>query len=339
MLLASVPAIGDCEPCSPSKEVILWAGQDTEVGDVTVWHDNENIMVLFTIDAAGWRITESQVHVATSLAGIPQTKPDKNGNTSPKIGKFNYSDPDESTSTSHKYIIDMDDIEGFVLGSTCLWIATHAVVKKGCGDETQEETAWGEGEDFGKNWAMYFVWKPCPKVLIMPTGMVSVKATQASGWAGMDSTLSGYFNTYLSAGGNSYVPIGNYIGWCVDSVYTIGSSTQSAYLYSSLDPFLGTHFPAGDDRWDQEWDKINYMLNHKEKTATTNYDAGSFQNAIWSYTNGLSIVGDADAQALVADAEANGVGYLPGSGDWVAIIVYIPHLTTKIQLTIIEVDP
>ena len=125
----------------------LMAGQNIKVGDVSVWNDADHLYVKYeTTD--GWYLIESHVHFATSLDGIPQTI----GNPIP--GKFDYKmehDPEVS-----KYTYEMD-LNGLEPGT--VYIATHAdvVLLNQKGKIIQEETAWGDGEDFpGDNWATYF---------------------------------------------------------------------------------------------------------------------------------------------------------------------------------------
>ena len=160
-------------------ESTLYAGQEFEVGTVSVWDDGEYLHVIYNT-TGDWVLTETHLAVATALDGIPQTK---KGNPIP--GKFPYqccydgsewvflikddgapgaiccADGDtNATLTEVEYIIPLSEIgEGEDYCGELLFIAAHAVVQKRIGDEIiQEETAWGDkGLDFpGKNWATYF---------------------------------------------------------------------------------------------------------------------------------------------------------------------------------------
>lgn len=125
-----------------------------DVGEVIAWNDEDFLYVTYnTTD--DWYITETHLHVADSLEGIPQTK---KGNPIP--GQFDYGDEYDYDDgmTTVTYTIPWTWSPG-----TTLYIAAHAVVQKLIGyDEEgnpiyQIETAWGDGEDFpGKNWATYF---------------------------------------------------------------------------------------------------------------------------------------------------------------------------------------
>ena len=130
--------------CAVTTQLI--AGQYYDVGDVSV--SLENGVLTVTYQTVGdWFITETHVAVASSKLQIPQTK---SGN--PKIGRFGnetYHDPEVQTFT---YSIPWTD-------GTPIYIATHAVVQEidATGVVLAEETAWGNGESFGKNWSMCFV--------------------------------------------------------------------------------------------------------------------------------------------------------------------------------------
>jgi hypothetical protein len=131
-----------------------------------------------------------------------------------------------------------------------------------------------------------------------------------------------------------------YVGWCVDlvGVVTRGSPGYPVLLYSSLSP-LSPALPAA--LASIPWDQINYILNHKTGSGT------DIQEAIWYFVNGNAwptssqlpgwpypLPPTTNAQDMVDDALANGVGYVPGPGEIVAVIC-VPT-DTAVQYTIIE---
>ena len=124
-----------------------------DVGNVTVCNDEENIYVNFAT-TGDWCITETHLHVATSVDGIPQTK---NGN--PKPGKFDYSTEHESCVNEYTYEIPFSCEPG-----TEVFIGAHAKVQVEVEEPgkmtTHKKTAWGEGEEFNddRNWAMYITY-------------------------------------------------------------------------------------------------------------------------------------------------------------------------------------
>ncbi len=124
----------------------LIAGRHIDVGEVLVWNDSDHLYVKYTT-SKHWCLTETHLHVATSLKGIPQTK---KGNPIP--GKFEYKSYLNPCAEELLYKIPLDPHWEC---DTVLYVAAQAVVRKGC----RSESAWGEGYDFpGKNWAMYFTY-------------------------------------------------------------------------------------------------------------------------------------------------------------------------------------
>jgi hypothetical protein len=94
----------------------LLAGQTLDVGDVLVWNDGGYLYVKYIVDAEYWCLTETHLHVATSLEGIPQKK----GNPPP--GQFDYKSEHDCV-TDYTYKIPLTwDVD------TQLFIAAHAVV-------------------------------------------------------------------------------------------------------------------------------------------------------------------------------------------------------------------
>jgi len=128
--------------------------------------------------------------------------------------------------------------------------------------------------------------------------------------------------------------VGNnaYLAWCVqihnESVPDNGS--QSGTLVDIASPSLPAPF-AG-----MPWDQIDYILNHKQGTPL------DVQYAIWFFTdhfdtNYFSPDTTPAAVAMVQDAQANGVGYVPGPLDVkIAAIVWADPNT---QAAILEVPP
>jgi hypothetical protein len=157
LMILAVPAFAAV--CGTPTVTTLYAGQTINAGTVRVTNDASNLYVEFST-ANGWQLTESHLAIATSLAGIPQTK---SGN--PKIGNFPYKRTYSPPVTSDVYTFSLDQLavslglDRFTCGSTSLVIAAHAVVAQfdGSGGVTSRETGWGAGTGFpGANWATYF---------------------------------------------------------------------------------------------------------------------------------------------------------------------------------------
>ena len=121
-----------------------------------------------------------------------------------------------------------------------------------------------------------------------------------------------------------------YLAWCAEDNGVAPASL--ATLYDSTDT---ANLPAGINT--QPWDKVNYVLNHKGSATVQD-----IQIAIWILTYGFSsLPSTPGSDALLAAANANGVGYVPPPGGVVAVIVYTdgiqPVGNTSIQESIFEV--
>lgn len=140
-----------------------------------------------------------------------------------------------------------------------------------------------------------------------------------------------YFSTKLSNVPSGYdVTNETYLGWCVDVRTDMARSpaTHAVVLYSSSSP------PG--ELASEEWDMVNYILNHKQGNAL------DIQQAIWYFihTDGNYSPTRAVAWAIVNDALANGSGFVPGNGQMIAVICYPTILFPSqpdVQISIIEV--
>jgi len=131
-----------------------------------------------------------------------------------------------------------------------------------------------------------------------------------------------YYNVILSDVPSGYhVSNGVYTGWCVDEYHFIrNGEVYNATLYSSYDP----DNPHPDD----DWDMVNYILNHKRGSC------GDVQEAVWYFVDGGNWPSDPDAQAMINDAKDNGEGFVPGPGQTLAVVAWIDDNT---QVPILEV--
>ncbi|NIN93628.1 MAG: hypothetical protein GTO49_01265 [Anaerolineae bacterium] len=152
LLAALVPVAVSAHTAGNPLTAKLMAGQSIYSGHVQVWNDGTNLHVRYQAKSGeGFCLNETHLHVATSLADIPQ----KNGNPIP--GHFDYKDDDLGCVHDVEYVIPLDGWGA----DTQLFIAAHAVVGD-MYDPYFEETAWGvlcghlDRYGFpGRNWAAY----------------------------------------------------------------------------------------------------------------------------------------------------------------------------------------
>lgn len=174
LLIGAGPALAQAGTvCGTPTVTTLFAGRTIDAGTVTVANDSSNLYVTFSTHD-GWELTETHLAIATTLAGIPQTK---SGN--PKVGNFPYKRTYDPSVTSDVYVFSLDELatslglDRFTCGATSLVLAAHAVVVQhdGNGGVTSRETGWGSGPGFpGANWATWFghTIQCCPAAGIQP---------------------------------------------------------------------------------------------------------------------------------------------------------------------------
>lgn len=120
-----------------------------------------------------------------------------------------------------------------------------------------------------------------------------------------------FFNIVLSGVGAGFDVTDGFVyaGWCMED--NLNANSSPVVLYSSYDPALPGNLGG------VSWDRVNYILNHKQGTAQ------DVQAALWSLTLGsFSYPVTPAATAMLNDAAANGNGFVPGPGQIVAVILY-----------------
>jgi hypothetical protein len=129
---------------------------------------------------------------------------------------------------------------------------------------------------------------------------------------------------------------GAYAGWCLEDNHRPNAPAGTLVtLYDSTDD-PGTWLC---DYAGVPWDKVNYLLNNQAGTVA------EVQAALWHIAGTQDDTNPtfpltAAASAMVADANANGAGFVPGSDDVVAVVLCGDGLGAGgYQDTIIEVPP
>jgi hypothetical protein len=293
----------------------LIAGQNIDVGEVIVWNDADYLYVKYLIDgdltpddpsddAVPTLIYETHLHVAESMEVIPQTK---KGNPIP--GLFEYNTEHNPGVPQYTYQIPLVwDLD------TELCIATHAVVQKLGGLAGIE--------------------------LALPDQVTMSVIYPSAG-------DPAYFPTTTISGGTNLD--GVYEGWCVDTDHVIYQNTDYiADVYSSYE-----EFPEGLIEYPENLDLVNWIINQgwvgqSSPSCMGIYTYGDVQRAIWTLvedvvlTSGLGPWSQCRVDEILADAYANGEGYEPGCGDYIAIILVpgdgnIQFVTTQVTVVTIGV--
>ncbi|MDH4140943.1 MAG: hypothetical protein OEV43_10295, partial [Coriobacteriia bacterium] len=132
-----------CGPCGTPQVSTLYAGQDMDVGTVTVMNCEDKLCVLYELNedaiAEGWLIVETHTHAADELADIPQ----KNGNPIP--GQFEKQSHHDPGVTEYKVCFDLADL-GLSAGEMA-YVAAHAVIEKPEEFTCMPELTWMRSEE------------------------------------------------------------------------------------------------------------------------------------------------------------------------------------------------
>jgi hypothetical protein len=131
----------------------------------------------------------------------------------------------------------------------------------------------------------------------------------------------------------------DWVGWCTDPRTMSPGSLYYVDVYSCYDPNLPTLAQSNN------WDLISYMITMRNKGEspynvdwTNNTNKQHFQNAVWyfKYGSGGAAKPGGLGGTIADDAIANGENFVPGSGEYYAVILF-PRW--GFQMNIIEVDP
>jgi hypothetical protein len=152
-----------------------------------------------------------------------------------------------------------------------------------------------------------------------------------------------YYDVTITNGGSLN---GVYNDWCVDTSRGItAGQAYTAKVYSST-----ATLPSGLVDKPQNLDLVNWVLNQGFVGRTAagglgTYTYGDVQRAIWTLventnsTSGLGSYSQARVDSIVAQANAQGEGFLPQSGQFVAVVLQPVNSSncTTAQITIAEV--
>jgi hypothetical protein len=308
----------------PDPEVFtIVAGQNHNAGNVSVWNTTETLYIKYEM-TGNWWIEQTHAHVALTFGGIPQ----KNGGPIP--GKFEFSNTFDPRVRTWTYAIPIRD--GWNVGST-LYIAAHCVVVEldAYGNVIQRQTGWSGQNKFPKGWALYitYTFKKAYKDVNLPTEPVTM-AGSYYGWTTYDESYWKITLSNVPPGLGYDVWNGDWRGWCAQSGITWNGGANSVVLWSTANPSLPGYLQNAG------WDNVNYLLNNHPDEATV----PDLQTAFWlllgeqpwsQWPDQPSVL----ALQMVADANANGEGWYPTSGDWIAVICD----NGSLQRCFIEVDP
>jgi len=236
--------------------------------------------------------------------------------------------------TWRAYSCEWDEIlEEFVIGPQiqigyqlhyCMYIYVEVIVKLPQDNNLQDLNGYFHGCLDVIQWDDY-----CTKYITLPEEEITMTALTCGDVINdiLYCSMYSYFDIWLTDVPDGYDVTNDtvYLGWCIDESTTMLRGTPlPCTLYSSYDPIIDSLYP------DDDWDMINYLINHKNESASVQ----DIQDAIWYFINGGIYPTDEHAIAMVEDALSNGEGFIPGTGQWLAVYVLNDY-----QQIFIEVDP
>ena len=135
-----------------------------------------------------------------------------------------------------------------------------------------------------------------------------------------------------------------YDGWCLEDAHLLNSPDVTLYssyatnLPANLATYTDATIPAVVSNpallgQPIPWDKLNYLLNHKPAAAGGDTVAQETQAAVKLLIYGantnpvLSAAGQAAVDAALADANANGSGFVPAPGQIIVVILAVEGIT------------
>lgn len=341
IMLLSAMSVG-CDDPPPAEEKVrceydLIAGNFAyTAGEVVIQEmlvdGKYDIWVTFnTVD--GWYLDETHVHLAYYIGDGTSWEWDdydwdgavgNNGN--PKPGKFDYYKDHGTGVTSYTHKIATQAASQLELWDIA--IAAHAVVYKWEGDYYNEQTAWGQGKEFPKSWAMFMLF-PCYKVPTTP---------ETATFKGQTNIADAYWNfQFYGVDSGYYLTNGYYDGWCMEeTVYMYPNTEYTATIIPSLpDEGLSAHHQTDNGNWHM----VNWIINHKgDYLGTTGYNKATIQTAIWWFFDETTSDYPSNSYAtdLIKDAEANGANFWPTQGQYMCMIM---ESGESIQGCFFELDP
>jgi hypothetical protein len=117
---------------------------------------------------------------------------------------------------------------------------------------------------------------------------------------------------------DSPVGDGTYPAWCLEQEKGLdlsGATTYTATLYDSY----GADVSGLGFTYVHDWNRINYVLNHKGTL-----DWSEMQGAVWQFCGYPYLSGNPLVDGLIADANANGGDYVPtAEGDVQGYVLFV----------------
>ncbi len=147
-LLWVLPSLAAAQALCGSLQTELIAGRRIAAGIVDISHDDTALYV--TLSTEGWAILRSQVHVAATPDGIPQTR----WGHIPRVRRFDYAHVHESPVVTDTFSIALEELGLSAGGGECidqtLAVAVHALLAPTSRGRRFPRSAWAAGTSFSR---------------------------------------------------------------------------------------------------------------------------------------------------------------------------------------------
>ena len=128
----------------------------------------------------------------------------------------------------------------------------------------------------------------------------------------VDGNESYFIITLSNVSDGSALGNKDYWGWCFEKAVSMTrEQIHPVRLCHSFDPDMPEAFKHAN------WTLINFIINRDDL-----YPTEDIQEAIWAILEGNTTV-SLGAQTVIADATTQGSSYLPGNGDYLAVLAYL----------------
>jgi len=314
----------------------IMAGQNIDVGDITVYWDVNNIYVKYTTTGL-WHLTE--YHVAVESTCDFSKYYGRNGNPAP--GRFPYKDEfwDEPV---QQVIVPIP--WGGLWDADELCLMAHCVVFNDADNDNQydeleqEETGWGEGDSNpGNDWSMHFCLPVEGKALRLPPQGFSVQFLRI-----VNGEVPASFNVW-GITGDYDLTNGIWNSFCLDHGIYIYNQHYHPTLYTSYDLNMPSYAKYVRNTTPPNsvlvpYDKINWLLNYMMISDPLPFEDANvlkLQHIFWHWRGDPLVLTPAEVQ-LEGLADQFGEGFVPKAGQWMAVLM---DNGTSVQLTFLIVDP
>lgn len=134
-------SMGSAAAAEESADLVT-GPEEEPIGSVSIAEENGSLTVTYALDDDAYEITETHLHVADAVEGIP-TNPAGN----PVPGHFEHSSEHEEGTDSVEHVVDVSDLGDELAVAAQAEVRTEIEEEEGSTDAEEEETEGSEDEE------------------------------------------------------------------------------------------------------------------------------------------------------------------------------------------------